>query len=218
MDTKTIPGVEVISTGTYALGSGDTTFTAKDLAAAVLASSDPTVVPPRIKLGHTDPRFNMDDLDAEPAFGTVQNMRLTNDGHTIVGDLADVPAWLADAMPTSFPGRSIEGGFNFKAPSGRDYDLVISNLALLGTTWPGVTSLDDLREVLEANGPVLAEPVKAEHGYTFSGGQAERFVCAKLADAKPPPVTAALDTGAIPRTFAADLEAGNVPGMTATGL
>lgn len=186
MDLRTIKDVEVVSTGTYDLGSGKTTFTAEDLADAVLAATDPTVVAPRIKLGHVDKRFE-GDLDGEPAFGTVANMRLDNNGQTIKADLEGVPAWLADSMESAFPGRSIEGGFGFKAPSGRDYKLVVSNLALLGTTWPGVTSLDDLKQCLSANGPVLS-PVEADGGgFTLKGqdgeGHVERMVMAKISAA-----------------------------------
>jgi hypothetical protein len=207
----------------------------------VLAANDPTVSAPRIKIGHTDKRFEADEsLDGQPAMGTVRNMTLSDDGQTVIGDLTDVPAWLADSMQSAYPGRSIEGGFGFKAPSGHEYKLVISNLALLGETWPGVGSLPDLREVLERNGSV-PEPVAAETGFALNGGHVERFVQAKIgldaedeaevqkliakgmsrpaaekqvkesADEKNEKVKASLDVGGLPRIFAADLRAGKVP-------
>lgn len=173
MEFKTIEGVPILSTGTYKLSSGETTFTADDLAAAVMAASDPTVTPPRIKLGHIDGRFESDpSLDAEPAMGTVRNMKLTDDGQTILGDLCDVPAWLADSMHSAYPSRSVEGGFGYTAASGHNYGFVIENLALLGTTWPGVGSIDDLRDVLTRNGSPNGD-VEAK---------VERFVSASAAD------------------------------------
>lgn len=184
MELRTIEDVEIVSTGTYSLGSGETTFTEAHLADAVRATTDPTIVAPRIKLGHTDTRF-ADDLDGEPAFGQVANLRLDNNGQTIKGDLVNMPDWLADGLPAHYPGRSIEGGFNFKAPSGNEYGLVISDLALLGTQWPGVTSLSDLQTVLKTNGTVN-EPVAAGSGYDLSGGHAERLVSAKLGDPSDP--------------------------------
>jgi hypothetical protein len=279
MKLVTIPDVELVSTGTYKLGTGTTTFTADDLASAVLASTDPTLVAPRIGIGHTDPRF-ADVLDGEPALGVVANMRLDHNGQTIVGDLENVPDWLAEAMPAMYPGRSIEGGLGFQAPSGRDYKLVISSLKLLGQTWPGVTSLDDLKQLAEKNGE-MPEAVAASGGFDLAGGTAEQFIAAAMGgkgsaegggigqgkqrtdmakidteqqlrdritraqagtggDASkaacieaakrlglmrliPPDwdadqlLTASIDVGALPRTFAIDLEAGKVPQLGGTG-
>lgn len=174
----------IVSTGTYQLGSGEATFTPEDLASAVAAASDPTVRAPRIKIGHEDPRFAdiADKLDGEPAMGSLENLTLSDDGHTILADLANMPSWLGDGIETYYPNRSIEGGFNYLAPSGKDYKLVISNLALLGTTHPGIGSLPDLRELLEKNGPVAAEPTAASGKFEFSNGKAERFVMAKVGE------------------------------------
>ena len=112
-----VPDIPIVGTGTYPLASGTTTFAAEDLADAVRAAQDPTVPAPRIKIGHNDARFDQaiasGELDGEPAFGTVQNMRLSPNGQEIIGDLVDVPAWLADTMRSSYPGRSIEGAFAF---------------------------------------------------------------------------------------------------------
>lgn len=184
MDFITKKNVPIVSTGTYQLGSGEATFTKDDLASAVLAANDPTVRTPRIKIGHEDPRFAAiaSQLDGEPAMGALENLTLSDDGHTILADLANMPTWLGDGIETYYPNRSIEGGFNYKAPSGKDYKLVISNLALLGTTHPGIGSLPDLRELLEKNGPVAAEPTTASSGYEFSNGKAERFVMAKVGE------------------------------------
>jgi hypothetical protein len=209
----TVPGVPIVSTGTYQLASGETTFSTEDLADAVRAASDATVPAARLKLGHTDPRFDeaiaAGDLDGEPAFGTVQNLRLSDDGQTVLGDYCDVPEWLAEMLPSSYPGRSIEGGFGYTAPSGRSYRLVIARVALLGITWPGVTSLADLREVLEQNGEVQ------DTGQIEAG--ADSFVIARIArpgDGQEPrrsDVLAGMDIGNVRMQFCADLDSGEVP-------
>lgn len=210
----TVPDVPIVSTGTYQLASGETTFSAEDLADAVQAAQDATVPAARIKLGHSDPRFDeaiaSGELDGEPAFGTVQNLRLTADGQTVLGDYCDVPEWLAEMLPSSYPGRSIEGGFGYTAPSGRSYRLVIARVALLGITWPGVTSLADLREVLEQNGQADAElePVEAA---------SDSFVLARVArvgDNTPRntrDVAAGLDLGNVRMQFCGDIDSGEVP-------
>lgn len=233
MEFKTLKDVPLVSTGTYKLASGETTFTADDLVSAVLASKDSTVPAPRIKLGHTDKRFESDPaLDGEPAFGTAQNLTLSDDGQTIIGDLADVPAWLADSMHSAYPGRSVEGGFGLQAPSGHKYGFAISNLALLGTEWPGISSLPDLQETLAKNGSPNDIAAKFERLVTAKVGggldaedeaevqkliakgmdraAAEEMV-KKSADEQRESVRAKLDFGAIPRTFASDLRAGKVP-------
>jgi len=207
----TVPGVEIVSTGTYRLASGETTFSSEDLADAIRAAGDPTVPAPRLKLGHTDDRFEA--LDGEPAFGTVQNMRLSDNGQSIIGDLVDVPEWLAASMQSSYPSRSIEGAFGFKAASGRSYKLAIANLSLLGVTWPGVTSLADLREILERNGPAEPAPVETEGAFAVAGGHAEAFAVASIG-APPQPVTAGLDLGVITRQFVTDLDAGEIPNLS----
>lgn len=233
MEFRTIKDVPIVSTGNYKLASGETTFTADDLASAVLASKDATVPAPRIKLGHTDKRFESDPaLDGEPAFGTAQNLTLSDDGQTVIGDLANVPAWLADSMPSAYPGRSVEGGFGYEAPSGHTYKFAISNLALLGTEWPGVTSLPDLQETLAKNGSPNDIEAKSERlvmakvgGSLDAEDEAEvqkmiatgmtraaaEEIVKKSADEKREMAMAKLDFGAIPRTFASDLRAGKVP-------
>lgn len=199
VDLQTIEGVDLVSTGTYPLSTGERTFTAEDLAAAVAASADATVPAPRIKIGHDDPRFDeaiaSGELSGEPAFGTIENMRLSADGQTLIGDYVNVPGWLAEGMQSSYPGRSIEGGFGFDAPSGRSYEFVISAVALLGVTWPGVTSLPDLQEILLRNG---------------AAGEAETLVAANIGDREivRAEVRAGLDVDLVRRRFVSDLDEG----------
>ena len=141
---KTVANVEIVSTGTYHLGANafdhdETTFTVEDLADAVAALDDPAIQPPRLKLGHTS-----EWGDAEPSFGKVLNLRTAEEGQTILGDYTGVPAWLAEVLPVVYPNRSIEAFFNVTTPTGNTYRMVITAVALLGVTLPGVATLEDL--------------------------------------------------------------------------
>lgn len=144
----TLEGVDLVAAGTWSLSSGPTEFTTEDLKRAIDAATCPAVGPPIIKLGHVDPRF-----DGQPAIGRVLNMRL-DAGETILrGDLTGLPAWLGDVMASAFPRRSIEGAFDFRCQTGHSHPFVITGLALLGVTPPGVgalNGLDDVRALYEA--------------------------------------------------------------------
>ncbi|MEJ6013809.1 hypothetical protein WG936_08170 [Corynebacterium sp. H127] len=139
---RDVPDVELLKVGQWPLSTGTVEFTTEDLAAAVRASQSPAVSRPVIKLGHCDPRF-----DAEPAVGFVDNLRLSSDGTTLVGDLRGVPAWLADIMPSAYPRRSIEGAFSYRDQSGVIHSFALTGLALLGVTPPAVGTLSSLRDV-----------------------------------------------------------------------
>ena len=139
---RKVPDVELLKTGQWPLSTGTCTFTTEDLAAAVRASQAPSVTRPVIKLGHDDPRFS-----GEPAVGFVDNLRLSEDGSTLVGDLCGVPGWLADIMPSAYPRRSIEGQFNYRDQAGTVHPFALTGLALLGVTPPAVGTLATLRDV-----------------------------------------------------------------------
>lgn len=139
---RKVPDVELLKTGEWPLSTGTWTFTSEDLAAAVRAAQSPCVGRPVIKLGHDDPRFS-----GEPAVGFVDNLRLSEDGSTLVGDLCGVPGWLADIMPSAYPRRSIEGQFNYRDQAGTIHDFALTGLALLGVTPPAVGTLSSLRDV-----------------------------------------------------------------------
>ena len=139
---RDIPDVELMKVGTWPLASGTATFTTEDLAAAVAASQSTAVSRPVIKLGHSDPRF-----DGEPAVGFVDNLRLADNGSTLVGDLRGLPAWLADIMPSAYPNRSIEGFMPYQDQTGKVWDFALTGLALLGVSPPAVGTLSSLRDV-----------------------------------------------------------------------
>ncbi len=138
----TVPDVDLVAAGTWNLSTGEATFTAEDLAAAVEASQCPAIGTPVIKLGHTDPRF-----DGEPAVGRVANMALAAEGTKITGDLAGMPGWLGPVMTSAYPNRSIEGAWDFQCQIGHVHPFVITALALLGTSMPGVGVLSSLADV-----------------------------------------------------------------------
>jgi peptidoglycan hydrolase-like protein with peptidoglycan-binding domain len=146
-------GVELARPGSWKLASGPVTFTEQNLrdAADFFTASGGQAVP--VKLGHNDNRF-----DGEPTFGSVTNVRYAEDdrGPVLLGDITGMPGWLSAAAPTRWPNRSIEGWQNFTY-EGREYSLVLSGLAFLGVTPPGVRnirSLADLQTALAASSAV----------------------------------------------------------------
>lgn len=156
---RTIPNVPIVSTGTYHLASGMTTFTQEHLEAAVAAQDDPAVTAPRLKIGHES-----DFGDGEPSFGTVTNMYLGDNSQTIYGDYVGVPVWLAELMPTAYPARSIEGAFD--AQVGEDkpaHALLITAVSLLGVVAPGVSTLEDLPDLYGEKAPDGLEIIAAEN-------------------------------------------------------
>lgn len=156
---STVYDVDVCAVGIeYPLASGPTTFTTEDLLHAVASQDDPNVHPPRVWLGHTDDdRFHAGRAtpagSAEPALGKIVNMRVEDDGMTLVGDITGCPTWLAKILASAYPSRSIEGFKGAVTASGREWRMVITDMALLGVTWPGVSSLEDLRALYSEEGP-----------------------------------------------------------------
>lgn len=141
--------VELARPGTWQLSSGTSEFTADMLrdAADFHASTGGQRIP--LGFGHLDARF-----DGDPAWGWLTNVRYAEDdrGPVLLGDLVDLDDWVHAAAPARWPHRSIEGvkGVTF---AGREYGLVLTRLALLGATPPGMPalkSLSDLRQLVAA--------------------------------------------------------------------
>lgn len=141
-EVVTIPNVELFAVGTWDASTGTTTITAEDLRSAIAAQDDPAVPTPRLKIGHEENLFN-----EQPCFGKVINLRLSDDGMTLLGDFAGVPRWLADIMAVAFPGRSIEGFFGLETATDRTHSFVMTACALLGTSLPAVETLEDLQSL-----------------------------------------------------------------------
>jgi hypothetical protein len=143
--------VELVQAGQWSLSTGTVTFTSGDLASAVAALDCPAIRRPILKLGHTDPRF-----DGEPAVGWVDNVTLADSGNTIVGDYVGMPAWLGDVIASAYPDRSIEGCFDFRCQLGHTHPFVLTAVALLGVSAPGVGTLESLQDVAALYGVVNA--------------------------------------------------------------
>lgn len=164
----TVTDVEIVSAGMAWNGMGGPYYvTAEHLADMVAAQADPLIRAARVKLGHIDPRFNGAltshdpwNLDADPAFGTWTNLRLTEGGAKIVADAVEVPSDLAASLPSSFPSRSIEWVWDYETEGGHRYTAVLTDVALLGTRMQAVS---DLADIVRANLPAaVAEPILAD--------------------------------------------------------
>lgn len=178
MEFVTIPAVELCSAGMeWPSAGGPVTLTLEHIADCVLAGEDSLITPPRLKIGHSDPRFaDPDDpghdpfYDGEPAFGSIANMRLGNDGATAIGDYVNVPAWLAEGLPSFYPSRSIEGAYSIEegpggklearwdveTPGGKHYTFVLTACALLGVQAPAVKDIEDLQfRLTEGDGVIV---------------------------------------------------------------
>lgn len=156
-----LPGVELLRAGTWDLSTGSATFSTADLASAVAALGCPAVRRPVLKLGHTDPRF-----DGEPAVGWVDNLAVSNGGGTLVGDYVGMPEWLGQVLASAYPDRSIEGEFDHRCQKGHTHPLVITAVALLGVSAPGVGGLGSLQDVARLYG--VAASTTAQTGTPVS--------------------------------------------------
>jgi hypothetical protein len=150
-----IPGVELIRTGQWDISTGTWTVTTEDIAAAIAALDCPAVRRPVLKLGHVDPRF-----DGEPAVGWIDNLTATDDGHTLLGDYVGMPGWLAAVLPSAYPDRSIEGQYDFRCQIGHTHPFVLTAVALLGVSTPGIGALTSLQDVASLYGVAAVSPLR----------------------------------------------------------
>ena len=165
MEYRTVVGVEIATVGMdWHASTGDFTCTFEHLAdAAKAANEDPLIMSPRLKLGHTseingemrvvDPFAELGD--GAPAFGRVTNLRLESAGAKLVGDFIEVPEWLADALPSAYPSRSMEARQFVVTEGNKQYSAVITAVALLGPVEPAIKDLADLERFL-IEGPSAA--------------------------------------------------------------
>lgn len=164
----TLQDIPVCETGiAYPASTGPFTLTSSMIAEAVLSQEDPHIVPPRVKIAHSDNPINgdlqelfdavNDGRDAsQPSLGTIQNLRASDDGQTMIGDFYGLPAWLAAILETAYPARSIEGGFWKNDANGKEYAFMLEAVSLLGVVGPGCTSLEDLQQLFSKEGPKVS--------------------------------------------------------------
>src|SRR5690348_5250963 len=150
--------VEIARVGEWKLASGPLDVTPAMLVDAAAYGSRPNARPAPVRLGHGDPRF-----DGEPALGWLQNLRVEGTGAdtVLLGDILDMPDWLAEAAPKHWPERSMEGWTGMEADDGRTYAMVVDGLALLGVTPPGMSSLRSLRDLPQALGVAASARIAA---------------------------------------------------------
>lgn len=146
----TFTGVQLMKTGTWNASTGKVTIGREDLKSMVDEAKSGEWPTAYVKLGHTDKRFNDDATgDGQPVYGKVKNLRLEDDGDTLVGDLTDVPDDLAKVLPANYPQRSAEvtWGMKLKDAAGKithTAKAVLTAIALLGAKPPAVKGLADL--------------------------------------------------------------------------
>lgn len=191
----TVPNVELLEAGEdWQTSTGVFTFTAEHLVSCIQSQDDPAVRSPVLKLGHTDPRF-----DGQPTFGRLDNLRLSNNGQTLIGDYVGVPVWLAQVMYTAFPRRSIEGMMDFDTRTGNTWPMVLTGLALLGDAYPAIETLEDIQAMWGSTPPKLyptedVGEIAASAGSVFYARKVDEMAARKkVAAAAPVKASANLD-------------------------
>lgn len=164
--TTTFKDVQLVKAGTWGGMTGRSTITPDDLADAVAAYSDPEIDRGVIKIGH-DGDLNM--ATGHPALGWIENLKLSADKSTLIGDLVDVPSKLAAIVPRAFRRRSVEMSLGVTTPSGKKYRAALTGLALLGAKAPAVKGLDDVLSLYASEGvPGLADDATRDAVIAFS--------------------------------------------------
>ena len=159
-----IGNVPICSTGIeYNLSSGKHTFTERELEDAVKAttSGDVAINPPRLKLGHSSKANDLFLGGDEPAFGRVEGMTLSDNKQTIYGTYVGTPEWLAKVLPVAYPSRSVDAELGVETATGKQYEMVITDVSLLGVRWPGCSVLEDLPLWYGSETPKGAEVINA---------------------------------------------------------
>lgn len=164
-----VPDVELVTVGIeWPAASGPNTVTLEHLVDMMVAANhDPLVRRPRVKLGHSRLQPDVDGLrglgdhdpfwDGAPAFGTVRDLRLSNSGAVLIGDLHEVPDWLAHAIPSAWPNRSCEWRWDITTEGGKRYSAVLTAVALLGEVQHAIKDLADVQRLVEQGPDGLQE-------------------------------------------------------------
>lgn len=146
----TVAGVELGSVGYWDISNMQGWHpTAEDFAAAIAALDCPAVRRPVLKFGHTG-----EPGEGDPTIGHVDNLRLTEDGQTLVGDFVGIPSWLAEAdtegrsvLSSAYPDRSGEWVHDHVCQLGHTHPFVLRAMALLGVMPPGIGTLESLYDL-----------------------------------------------------------------------
>lgn len=171
----TVAGVELGSVGYWDISNMQGWHpTAEDFAHAVAALDCPAVRRPVLKFGHTG-----EPGEGDPTIGIIDNLRLTEDGQTLVGDFVGVPAWLAEAddegrsvLSSAYPDRSGEWVHDYVCQLGHTHPFVLRAMALLGVVAPGIGTLESLYD-LYTKAP-QKETAMAKSAVALSGTTADQ--------------------------------------------
>lgn len=138
METKSIPGVEVFSVGTW---NGDE-YTHDDLREMVRAFNETKQhVKPFLKLGH-DEEQKLVQSDGLPSAGWIERLYVLGD--KLVADFVDIPKKIHDLIVSkAYRKVSSEIYWNLKVQD-KTYGKFLSAVALLGADTPGVMNLNDI--------------------------------------------------------------------------
>lgn len=171
MDYVSVKDVPLVRVGTWGASTGAVSITQSDLAAIVEAHNSHELDLAVIKKGHLDPRHENPTWDGDPAYGQVDNLRLSEDGQTLLGDYTRVPSDLAESLPSAYPHRSVEiaWGVKLKDPAGKvrkTFRAALSGLALLGRTPPAVKGLG--RQMATSLSEALPASIEADAVGAFS--------------------------------------------------
>lgn len=172
----TVAGVELGSVGFWDISNMQGWHpTAEDFAAAIAALDCPAVRRPVLKFGHTG-----EPGEGDPTIGLIDNMRLTDDGQTLVGDYVGIPAWLAEAddqgravLSSAYPDRSGEWAHDFVCQLGHTHPFVLRAMALLGVIPPGIGTLESLYD-LYTKAPEKEEVAVAKSTVALAGTTADQ--------------------------------------------
>lgn len=161
MEYVTVPDVELLALGIgWPTAPVKSDITLENLVDVVVAAmEDPLVRKPRVKLGHAKLQpdeegfTELGDFDpfwnGAPIFGSIDNLRLNDQGTKVLGDMVEVPAWLADAMPSAWPSRSCEWTGPVLTEAGKSYSMVMTACSLLGEREHAIRNLADVRRLLD---------------------------------------------------------------------
>jgi len=141
--TFTIPGVEILRTGTWN-GRDYTTADLDDIASAHEALKASGFLVPRVTIDHSE-RATRSQGDGGPALGFVDTIERIGD--RLIASLIKVPAMLASAIQReNYQPRSVEIWWDVEL-GGTEFPAVLSVLSFLGADLPAVDGLAAIEQL-----------------------------------------------------------------------